>query len=204
MITIYGHPATSAGRCYWLLEELGIEYKSEKVDMRAKEHKAPAFLEMNPNGKIPVLKDGSFTLFESLAINQYLAERFNPSLLGDTLEERAIVHQWNVWSQVEYQKPMIDLFIQLVFVPEGKRDEAIIEKAREKIAGLNQILDRSLLGKTYIAKNSFTTADLNLASVAKINKFVGISLDQLPNLAKWLEKTLARPAAQKVTAMERS
>lgn len=201
MIKIYGHPATSAGRCFWALEEIGSQYEIGSVDMRNKEHKSPSFLEKNPNGKIPVLEDGDFVLWESVAINQYLAEKYKPELLGSTLEDRAKVYQWSCWSQIEYQKPLIDLFIQLVFVPEDKRDSDVIEKAQNAIKPLNKILDEALTGRSYLVGSEFSMADLNVASVAKINKRVNIDLGQYSQLDDWLTRVMSRPAAMKLNEL---
>ena len=201
MIKIYGHPATSAGRCYWMLEEVGAQYEQVSIEMRKKEHKSPAFLALNPNGKVPVLQDGSLTLWESTAINNYLAERYKPELLGPTLEDRAKCHQWTIWSMAEYQKPMIDLFIQLVFVPEEKRDEKIVEASKTKIAPLNSLLNEVLREKNYLVTEDFTIADLNVASVARINKHVGIDISRLTHLDTWLNKVLERPASLKVDSL---
>lgn len=65
MIKLYGSPKSSAGRCVWTLEEIGVPYELIGVNMQAKEHKSPEFLAINPNGKIPAMVDGDLTLFES-------------------------------------------------------------------------------------------------------------------------------------------
>ncbi len=90
MITLYGPARSSAGRCFWLLEELGLSYENKPVDMMKKEHKSDWFLKVNPNGKVPALVDGNTTLFESMAINYYLAEKYKPEFLGKTVEEKGI------------------------------------------------------------------------------------------------------------------
>ena len=74
-IQIYGPVASRAARALWIAHELGIPF--EHVPMEMKELKQPDYLKINPNGKVPVLVDGDFKLFESMAINLYLAKRFN-------------------------------------------------------------------------------------------------------------------------------
>lgn len=133
MIQIYGSPRTSAGRCYLLLEELGISYQEVPIDMMGKkEHKGEAFLKLNPNGKVPCLVDDGFVLWESLAINSYLTEKYNPALLGSNLQEKALVQQWSIWALGDLQAPMVDILIQLFFVPEEKRDQTLIKKVKKK------------------------------------------------------------------------
>lgn len=198
MIKIYGHPATSAHRCFWLLEELALEYQVEPLDMRAREHKSPAYLALNPNGKVPTLCDGNLTLFESMAINTYLAEKHRPQLLGRTLEDRALVSQWSFWSLAEYQKPMIELFIQKVFVPENKRDHQLMERSREKVIPLNELLNEHLREHNHMVGSEFTLADLNVASVARLNAMVAIETSSLSHLTQWLERMTKRSAYAKV------
>ena len=90
MIMLYGSVRSSAARCYWCLEEIGVAYKGVPVDMKANEHKSENFLKINPNGKVPALVDDQIQLFESMAINFYLAEKYKPSLLGSSIAEKAL------------------------------------------------------------------------------------------------------------------
>ncbi len=201
MIQIYGSPQSSAGRCYWTLEEAGVPYERVAVSFRDREHKAPAFLRLNPNGKVPVLVDGDLVLWESIAINRYLAEKHQPALLGTGAAERALVDQWSVWSQVDFQPPVIALFIQLVFVPEERRDPAAMDAARAKIGPLVALLNTHLEGRAYMVGAQFTLADLNVASVAKLLASLAIDLGAAPNLTTWLARTQARDAVARVAAL---
>lgn len=201
MIRIYGSPQSSAGRCYWTLEEIGLPYEAVPVNFAEREHKSPAFLALNPNGKVPAMTDGDLVLWESIAINRYLAERYQPALLGADLLERALVEQWSVWAMVAYQPPVIGLFIQLVFVPEARRDQAVMDKARENIGPLTALLDAHLAGRTWMVGEGFTLADLNVASVARLLPDLKIDLTGTPNLAAWLARVQARPASQRVAAL---
>ncbi len=202
MVKIYGSPKSSAGRCYWALEEVGIDYERADVSFSDKEHKSEAFLALNPNGKVPVLIDGDLVLWESVAINRYLFETHLPDLVGTTPAERALTWQWSLWSQVQYQVPLVALFIQLVFVPEGRRDEAAMSAARAKIGPLNTLLDAHLAKTGQVVGDHFTVADLDVASAARLNGALGIDVSDCPHLTAWLDRTLARPACQRVDAME--
>lgn len=199
MITIYGSPRTSAGRCFWMLEEIGQPYEPRALDMMEKrEHKSPAYLRLNPNGKVPCLVEGDFNLWESTAINHYLAEKYRPELLGRDARERALVQQWTTWSMVELQPPMIDIIIQNVFLPEAQRDAAVVARAQEKIPGLLKILDQALVDRTYLVGETFTLADLNAASVAHIANMLKIPLDAYAHLGAWLGRLQQRPAYRKL------
>ncbi|MCX6129896.1 MAG: glutathione S-transferase family protein [Proteobacteria bacterium] len=202
MIQIYGSPNTSAGRCYWTLEEVGAAYQAIDINFRNGEHKKPDYLAINPNGKVPVLKDGDFVLWESMAINFYLAEKYQPSLLGTTLEDKAHIQKWSFWSLAEYQKPLIDIFIQKVFVPEDRRDSSVIQKGLERLKPLNELLNQHLDHRSFMVGASFTLADINVASVAKICPVIGEDLSHYPAIKGWLERMLQRPAALKLAQLE--
>ncbi len=204
MIQIYGPAGSSAGRCYWTLEELGLSYEAVPVDFRKGEHKQPQYLNLNPNGKVPLLKEGDFVLWESMAIDFYLAEKHQPYLLGKNLEDKAHVLKWSFWALAEYQKPLIDAFIQKVFVPEDKRDHELIKKSMEKAKSFHQVLEQHLQGRQYIVGDNFSLADLHVASVAKISFAVGDDLTAYPALKTWLLRMLERPAAVKVAQLEKN
>ncbi len=197
MIAIYGSPKSSTGRCVWALEEAGVTYELKSVDMRNKEHKSPSFLKLNPNGKIPVLTDGDFTLYESMAINSYIAESYKKDLLGKAPAEKALVQQWSYWASLELQNPIIEVFIQKVFVPEDKRDQNVIAKNLEKLPSLFSILDGALKDKKYLVGNQFSLADLNVASVASIATAIGFETKTFQNFTSWMANLAERPAFKK-------
>ncbi len=197
MITLYGSARSSAGRCLWTLEETGAPYTLKDVDMRNKEHKSPEFLKINPNGKVPVIVDGDVTLFESMAINFYLADAYKKELLGSTTAERGLVHQWSFWASAELQDPIIQVFIQKVFMPDDKRDNNVIEENLNKLPALLTVLNDSLNGKIYLAGNQFTLADLNTATVVSICPMIGEDLSKYPNIKGWMSAMSDRPAFQR-------
>jgi glutathione S-transferase len=194
MITLYGSPKSSAGRCFWCLEEIGIPYTVKPVDFSTKEHKSEWFMKINPNGKVPALTDDALTLFESMAINFYLSEKYKPELLGKTIEEKAQVHQWSFWSIAELQAPIIQIFIQKVFVPAERRSQQVIDENEKMLPGLLTTLNHALENKKYLAGNEFTLADLNTASVASITHAIGYDLSAYPNIKSWLGHITERPA----------
>lgn len=202
MIHIYGSPRSSGGRCFLMLEEIGLPYQEMPLDMMGKkEHKSENFLRLNPNGKVPVLVDGDFVIWESMAINWYLADKYKPELLGDTPEERGLVHQWTTWAIVEVQPPMVEILIQTLFTPEEKRNPQIIEQAREKIPGRLQILDQALQNKKYLVGDRFTLADLNMASIVNLAAALQAPVKDYPSLNQWFQFMKERPSFKKFSEM---
>ena len=185
-----------------MLEELSLPYEAVKINMREKEHKGDAFLKLNPNGKIPCLTEGEFVIWESLAINNYLADKYAPQLLGATPEIRGTVQQWNLWSMLELQKPMIDILIQKVFVPEEHRDLALIEKSQKSCQPLLKILDDALSSRKYLGGDVFTVADLNVASVVGVTTAIQMDITAYKNINGWMDAISQRPAFQKYLKLE--
>ena len=197
MLNIYGSPRSSSGRCFWALEEVGASYETKTISFEKGEHKSPEFLKINPNGKVPALTDGETTIWESMAINFYLANKYKPELAGTTPVEKAFIQQWSFWALGELQPPIIEIFIQKVFVPEDKKDPKVIERAQAKIPPLLEVLNSALENKDYLAGDEFTLADLNTLSVAYICPRIGVELTPYTNITKWMGRTFERPAYKK-------
>jgi glutathione S-transferase len=201
LIKIYGSARSSAGRCYWLLEEIGVPYERVPLDMKLKEHKSESYLQLNPNGKVPTLIDGDQILWESAAINLYLAEKYKPELMGKTINERAQVYQWTIWAMAELQPAMVDMLIQFVFTPVEKRDPQLIEKAKKSTLPKLEILNKELEKKPYLAGESFTVGDINVATVVFISKMTEIDLGNYPHIKNWITRLTQRPSHLRVVAL---
>lgn len=203
MIKIYGSPKSSAGRVYWMLEELGLPYERVPFNMSQKDHKSPDYLKLNPNGKVPCLVDGDFIIWESMAITQYLATKYNSSspLLPKTPEETGHMLQWSYWSILEMQKHAVEWLIQDMFMPPERRDKTISEKAQKALIPLFDILNNALNNKSFLVGNRFTIADLHVASVAGIALMLGFDMKPYPNVQSWLKACHDRPAWHKVNSL---
>ncbi len=203
MISLYGSPRSSAGRCVWTMEEAGVPYTIKDLDMKNKEHKSEAFLKINPMGKVPAMIDGNVTLFESMAINFYIADNYKKELLGTSPLERGLALQWSFWATSELQPPTIEIFIQKVFMPEDKRDHTIIENNLKKLPMLLSVLNRSLEERKYLAGNQFTVGDINTASVVSICPMIGVDFTDYPHIKNWLNAIGDRPAFQRYQALRK-
>ena len=87
MIKVYGVPRSRALRALWMCEELGLEYENVKTNFATGDTRKPEFLRINPNGHIPALQDGSLTLWESMAINLYLARKYDKGLWPESVDD---------------------------------------------------------------------------------------------------------------------
>ncbi len=193
----------NAFRVRAVANELGIALDVVDVDMRKGENKTEAYLKLNPNGKVPVLVDGDFVLWESRAINAYLASlKPESGLYPQDAKKRALIDQWTYWHAVHLsptlQRIVFERFLKKLFNM-GEPDETAIESQVKELGQLLPILDADLAGKEWV------TGDLSLADFAIASTFVyrkpgGIALDATPNVAAWMKRMEARPSWQAAVA----
>jgi len=202
MVTLFGQARSRASRSLWMLEEIGIPY--EHVPVRPyTESRSADYLRVNPNGRIPSLDDDGFVIWESLAINLYLAETYaGPPLWPARTKDHARVYQWSFWAANEVE-PCI------VSIAKGVSKEAPgLSKELEQLAAVLRVLDNELHG-LYLLGDVFTVGDLNVASTLRepgeqgISDIAGIDLAPFPNVARWLDRCSARPAHGRVASLVR-
>ena len=196
MITLYGDVTrTRANRCSWMLNEIGVEHRREPISFRPGAPKPPEFLALNPNGKCPTLVDGDIVLFESLAINLYLAKKYGDLLGPRSLEEDAVMTQWSFWVATEIEKPLLlTSAVRYLFEPrDPSGDEA--EITLQKLSRPWAVLDAHLKDREFIVGDRFTVADLNVAAVMHFIPIAGIDISPWPAMQRWLEACLSRPGA---------
>ncbi len=194
MIKLYGNHLTRATRCLWMLEELGLPYENVAVDRED----AGSVSAINPNAKLPCLTDGDFTLFESMAINLYLGQKYGrPPFWPDSAEAIGLIYQWTLWGMTEAEPPLVAMLVERVFKPQGMADETVIAAATEKLRPLLRVLEDSLAGKDWLLPGAFSAADLNLASVVYLVDLVGFDITAFPAVKAWLQRCTGRPVWRK-------
>ena len=193
MITLYGAADSRAQRCLWMLEELQLEYKHVPTDFRAVD-KGSELMRRNPNGKVPVLEDQSLVVWESLAINLYLAECYGASpFWSGVLADRAHTQQWSFWVMTEVEPPLIDLVMNRALFAEAEQDEALAVIAEKRLQKRFSVLEGVLAGSRYLLGSEFTAADLNVAGViAPVSRLADMDLEPFPTLSSWLEACTMR------------
>lgn len=197
MIKLYGIRQSRAARCLWALEELGVPYENVPTNF-ATDAKKPEFKAINPNGRVPALVDGDVTLFESMAINLYLAKKYDAAgLYPKSLEDEARAVQWSFWGMTEIEPSLLVVLMNRIFLPPNQRDESAARAAEEKLGPALGVLDGALAGKKYLLGERFTIADLNVASVLSWALFAKVDLAKTPNVQRWLTDCAARPAFAK-------
>lgn len=187
--------ASRAHRVVWMLKELGLEFEHIQTNfMDGSTHK-PEFLAINPNGRVPVIDDEGFVIFESMAINLYLANKYPGPLIPACLQENTQATQWSFWVVTEVEKPLLFASANLALFPLASRDEEQALMAISKLERPFNVLNTYLKDRQYLMGNRFTVADLNVATVMDLAPQCGISLDAWPRVKAWHERCLGRPAA---------
>jgi glutathione S-transferase len=188
-LQIYGIARTRAFRALWVAKELGIDYEHRPIEIGDAGARTPEFLAINPNGRLPVIVDGDFVLFESLAITMYLAKKHSPGkLYPASLEGEARTWQWRLWAVTEVDRGVAER-------DAGKREEAL-----KVLVAPFKVLDAAVAKELYLLGNEFTVADLNVAAV--ISRAVDMDLSASSNLKAWLDRCLDRPAAREALALK--
>jgi glutathione S-transferase len=194
MITLYGVPRSRAMRPRWMLEELELPYENVKTHFATGETRSPEFLRLNPNGHIPVLRDGDLVIWESMAINLYLARKYDKGLWPKTVEDEGRAFQWSVWAMTELEEPVLMVLLNRVVFPEGQRDANKAADAAERFKAPLRVLEGALGGGDHLLGDAFTVADLNVASVLSWAPLAGLDLAAAPQAQSWLGRCTARPA----------
>jgi len=206
MLKVYGIKASRAVRTLWMCRELGLQYDHVKVSFLDAATKTPDFLTVNPNGKIPAIDDDGFGLWESMAINFYLAKKHKSALLPTDIKNEALVLQWSFWVMTEIEKPLLAVMLQRTKFADPQAEKYFRERTpidpeleRTSLEALQKplaALDAQLAKSAFLLGNEFTLADLNVASVMIWSVRANLDLSAFPNAKRWLTACLARPAAQ--------
>lgn len=200
MIRIFGKPRSRTVRCLWMAEEIGLAYENVKTDFERGEARTPEFLRLNPNGHVPALEDGDVRLFESLAINLYLARRYGGALWPHDAADEGRVFQWSIWAMTELEEPLLTALVNRRFLPEARRDAQRAARAAERARKPLGVLEGALGGRSWLVGEAFGIADLNVASVLVWAPMADIDLAPTPRVAAWLGRCTARPAFARAQA----
>ena len=199
-LKLYGGAKNRGRRCYWLAKELGLDIEPVEIDLHSGQHKSPDFLKLNPNGQVPVLRDGDLILYESMAINLYLAKQYGAAkgspLAPRSPQEEALMTQWSFWVVNEIEHLQITILQHRMLLSEDARDPKRADEAWENLQRPLGILDATLASRDYLVGDRFTVADLNVAIVLSTFSRLSLELTRFPNLRTWLDTCLARPAGQ--------
>jgi glutathione S-transferase len=190
---LYGSSNSRAIRSLWAIEETGIDYDHVPTNFK-EQSKAPEYIAVNPNGRIPALVDGDLVLCESMAINLYLARTYGPDINTTNPADEARAQQWSVWGISEIEPLQMRIVVQKFFVSDEDRNMRAIEGAEKGLKRPLAVLDQHLANRPYLLGDSFTIADLNVAGVMALLKQTKTDLSDHANVLRWMDECYSRPA----------
>ena len=199
-LKIYGNMRSSTFRVVWAAEELGLDYRLAEIETEACSSD-PTLASLNPNKKIPVIDDDGMILWESMAINLYLARMAGGALAPGNNVEDAEMQMWSFWVSGECLTDCFGVLSHTVLLPEAQRS---IEAVQASMARLKQplaVVDNHLGQHGHLVGQRFTIADLNVASVIGWLAAADRDLAAYPHLSTWLAACAGRPAAKKCSSM---
>ncbi len=167
------------------------------VDLTKGEHKTPEFLAVNPNGKVPTLRDGDTHLWESAAIMCYLAQKAGSDLWPSDPALQIDVVRWLQWDTAHFSRHGQTLLFQN-YIKEafgmGEPDQAAIDEATQFWHQFAGVLDNRLRGRDSVVGDGLTVADFAVASVLPNAESAKLPLDGYVEINRWHDGLMSLPA----------
>ena len=202
MLKVHFVAGTRAGRVVWLLEELGLEYEVNimpftKEGLKSSEHRARHAL-----GRVPVLEDGDISIFESGAIIDYVLERHINGGLKPSSDapEFPFYLQWYHYCEGMVMPPMNQIVVQTILLPPDRRDETVLNQAKNLLTKSLAPVNENLADKDYLI-GDFSAADIMLGHSCFMANRLGCVNDEMLNIKDYVARIADRSAFQKAITM---
>lgn len=196
MITLYTAATPNGHKASVTLEELGLRYTVQPLNLMKGEQKQPEFLAINPNGRIPAIVDSeedNLAVFESGAIMIYLAEKTG-KLLPHDVRGRSSVIQWLMFQMGGLGPMMGQANVFYRYMPE--KIQPAIDRYQNESKRLMTVLDSRLKDHEYLA-GDYSIADIANFCWARTFNWSGVDISDLPNLQRWMDTIYKREAVQR-------
>lgn len=194
---LYYVPLTRSTRPRWVLEELGVPYELVRLDPKNGETRTPEHTRRHPLQHVPVLEDGALTLFESVAICLYLAEKHpERGLLPPAGSiERALCYQWLSYAMTELEPPTMQVFYERR-KDEASRNPAVMEAGKAKAHKAATPLEERFENNVYMLGETFSVADVVVGSLLALGRRLQL-LEGFPRIDAYVNRLMERPAAKR-------
>jgi len=205
---LFYYPSNASMAPHIVLEEIGEPFELALVDRAQGKHKSAEYLQLNPNGLIPVLIDGDLVLYETAAICLHLADTSPASRLAPELGtmERAEFYKWLMWLTNTLQMSLIVYFYPERWVDTGNTAGAkqVQAHAESKITTLLDQLEAQLhaSGGPWLLGQHYTVLDPYALMLCRWTRGFAKPARESPLLGAWLQRMLARPAVQRAFKTE--
>ena len=197
MLKVWGRKNSSNVRkVLWCAEELVLPYKREEAGGAFGVVDSPEYRALNPNGRVPMIEDDGFVLWESNTIVRYLAARYgdDTSWYASDVCVRAQADKWMDWTTSSFAGPFRDLFWGVLRTPAEQQDWLLINAASKTCAELLSIVDQALSEKPYLSGDEIGMGDIPLGSFIYAWFEMPIERPQMLHLSAWYERLKLRPA----------
>jgi len=196
MLKLHQHPfSTFSRRVRIALLEKNIPCELVEVDMMARAHRSPAYLALNPYGRVPTLEEDGFLLYESTAILEYLeATHPTPALVPADARGRALVAMHMKLCDIQMARQTGTIIFPKRFLPKERWDEAAMAQAKKEIEKHLEIVDQQIKGREYLVGNRYSLVEVCYTPFVE---FLGLmDITPPPAVAAWVQRMLDRPSAQ--------
>ena len=202
MLKVHFVAGTRAGRVVWLLEELELEYEVNIMPFTKEGLKSPEHRSRHALGRVPVLEDGDISIFESGAIIDYVLERHKNGGLKPSSDssEFPFYLQWYHYCEGMVMPPMNQIVVQTILLPPDRRDETVLNQAKNLLTKSLAPVNENLADKDYLI-GDFSAADLMLGHSCFMANRHGCVSEEMQNIKDYVARINARPAFQKAITM---
>jgi glutathione S-transferase len=198
-IKLYYHPHTRAFRVRWLLEELGVDYTLQYIDLFAGEANTDAYKRIHPHSALPAIEIDGKVMIETSAICHWLTDQFLDKGLAPALDDPARMQytQWMYYVPATMEPPLFYRYLHESILPEGERVPQVIPFFNHLYHEMFGVLNNAYEGKAHLINDRFTTADLMISSVLmwRIKE-----ASEYPNLRRVIQDTTQRSAFRRARA----
>ena len=199
-IEVWGPKKSRTFRILWALEELQVPYIHHHIDFKKKENKTDFFLAMNPFSKVPVLKFGETTLFESGAIVEFLASQFPEKSLAPPSHSPLYAKylQWNYFAMTELEQPLWSMAKHKFALPLEYRISEMNDTALFEFNKALKVIEQEMSYKTYLLGETFYGCDILIGHTLQWARSVKVLDESHPNTLNYMKRLNKRKSIDKL------
>lgn len=198
-LKLYYLPKTRATRVRWLLEELGLDYELQYIDLFKGEGNTPEYKKIHPHGLLPAIEIDGNIMLESCAICHWFTDQYPEKQLAPAINsiERQQYEQWMFYLPAMVEPPLWENFLHTAMLPEDKRIADIIPWNIDRVNETFKVLSQRLQDRPYLVNENFSTADIVIGSILMWDS---ANISDYPALVSYVERLQEREAYQRATA----
>lgn len=175
-----------------VIDHLALDVEIEYMEITNGDLSTPSFLKINPNGKVPVLMDGAFVLWESNAIMQYICDRSpDETLFPSAPQTRADISRWQFWEVAHFNKAFASIAFEAILKQKFMQkpaNQALIDNATENLHQFSSVLDQHMADREFVVGNNITLADYSLTSLDEFKQSIPFDWSNYPHVNVYFER----------------